>query len=90
MLGETGRQEVAPIHGNGDFLAYGSPRISADAAFQRNCQNDSDTVVRHTLSPAKLCIPFSNPFLTPRFRNSEEFLSCSCKKKTIPFNILFF
>ncbi len=29
MLGETGRQEVAPIHGNGDFLAYGSPRVSA-------------------------------------------------------------
>jgi hypothetical protein len=29
MLGETGRQEVTPICGNGDFLAYGSPRITA-------------------------------------------------------------
>jgi hypothetical protein len=29
MLGETGRREVAPICGNGDFLAYGYPRITA-------------------------------------------------------------
>ncbi len=29
MLGETGRREVAPICGNGDFLAYGFPRITA-------------------------------------------------------------
>ena len=29
MLGETGRQEVTPICGNGDFLAFGSPRITA-------------------------------------------------------------
>jgi hypothetical protein len=29
MLEETGRQEVAPIRGNGDFLACGSPRISS-------------------------------------------------------------
>ena len=30
MLGGTDCQEVIPIRGNGDFLAYGSPRISAD------------------------------------------------------------
>ncbi len=29
MLGETGWQEMIPIRGYGDFLAYGSPRISA-------------------------------------------------------------
>ena len=29
MLGETGRQVMGPIHGSGDFLAYGSPSISA-------------------------------------------------------------
>jgi hypothetical protein len=29
MLGETGRQEVTPICGIGDFLAYGFPRITA-------------------------------------------------------------
>jgi hypothetical protein len=29
MLGETGRQEVTPICGNGDIVAYGSPRITA-------------------------------------------------------------
>ncbi len=31
MLGETGRWEVTPICGNGDFLflVYGSPRITA-------------------------------------------------------------
>jgi hypothetical protein len=29
MLGETGRQKVIPICGTGDFLAYGSPRITA-------------------------------------------------------------
>ncbi len=28
MFGETGRQEVIPIYGNGDFLAYWSPRIT--------------------------------------------------------------
>jgi hypothetical protein len=29
MLGETGRGEVTPMYGNGDFLVNGSPRISA-------------------------------------------------------------
>ena len=29
MLGETGRRDVVPIRGSGDFLAYGSPSISA-------------------------------------------------------------
>ena len=29
MLGETGRQVMGPICGSGDFLAYGSPSISA-------------------------------------------------------------
>jgi hypothetical protein len=29
MLGETGRQVMGPIRGSGDFLAYGSPSISA-------------------------------------------------------------
>ena len=29
MLGETGRWVMGPIHGSGDFLAYGSPSISA-------------------------------------------------------------
>jgi hypothetical protein len=29
MLGATGRQVMGPIRGSGDFLAYGSPSISA-------------------------------------------------------------
>ena len=29
MLGETGRHNVVPIRGSDDFLAYGSPSISA-------------------------------------------------------------
>ncbi len=29
MLGETGRWVIGPIRGSGDFLAYGSPSISA-------------------------------------------------------------
>ena len=29
MLGETGIWVVGPINGSGDFLAYGSPSISA-------------------------------------------------------------
>ena len=33
MLGETGRQVMGPMRGSGDFLAYGSPSISADRAF---------------------------------------------------------
>ena len=31
MPGETGRQVMGLTHGSGDFLAYGSPSISAHA-----------------------------------------------------------
>ena len=33
MLGATGRQVMGPIRGSGDFLAYGSPSISAVGCF---------------------------------------------------------
>jgi hypothetical protein len=35
-LGETARRGMVPIRGNGDFLLYGSPRVSANAALYPN------------------------------------------------------
>ena len=36
MLGETGRRVMGPIYGSGDFLAYGSPCISAITRFRND------------------------------------------------------
>jgi hypothetical protein len=83
MLGETGKQVMGPIRGSGDFLAYGSPSISAKGrGLQAPCEKDFDFQRKCGMLPtAKNRTNNSIPRrLDTKFENHHIFTTFACYK----------